>query len=312
MSYYNPIPIDINCTSLNVSVPDCIDILCFPTNLSDLDIIVYIYDAKGRVWSATAHTDTDGFVDLDLTQFPRGLFNPFAGDFLFAVVPVGLGLSQRGFFASQTELHPAMRVTFQDSHRVNYAFSPVNRFCVDTGVFVCCCDTTKTNPCAHLLTSNESNSAGTPCVPQLFIAPGVSKNYYYNGPTLTELPAPFNVGNGKLTLLPLTVTRTQCCIDSVTVTLLAEPNGVFFENGLQTNYVSPTLATIPNVSSYAFDVWLNYDDSILLPLVDADGWYTFKLQFATDACGTWEATLRAPVTVNGGGFVELLSFIQVS
>jgi hypothetical protein len=162
------------------------------------------------------------------------------------------------------------------------------------------------------------NAGGVPCTPAVDIQAQTPTNWF-NAPVgpPTLLAVPVNYGNGKLSKLPLDVTFSGCCIDDVAVSLIDPAGGVTFiqtsagGTPLQDGYVSPTAATIPITPSVTFNVWLDYDDVILAPLVDVDGFYTFTIRFTTVNCGIYVATLKAPIVAPSGGYITLVSLVRL-
>ena len=173
-------------------------------------------------------------------------------------------------------------------------------------------------PKDRVITADLCRAGGNPCVPALDIQAGLPTNWQNKpvGP-VTLLPFPINYGNGKLSKLPLSVNFAPCCTDDVNVSLIDPHSGVtFIETSaggqqLQDGYVSPTAALISNIQSQTFNIWLDYDSNALLPFVDVDGYYTFTIRFTTVNCGIYVATLKAPISAQGGGYIQLLSFVKI-
>lgn len=171
-------------------------------------------------------------------------------------------------------------------------------------------------PKDRVVVADVCRAGGVPCAPALDMQAGIASNWF-NAPVgpPTLLNAPVNYGNGKLAKLPITANFSPCCANDLNIDMVDPAGGVVFiqtsggGTALQQYYISPVKVYVPySLPSLSFDFWFNFDATILAPLCDAQGYYTWSVRITTVDCGIYVAELKAPIIAPSGGYVELVSF----
>jgi len=70
----------------NLILDYCGENITLPTGLAEGTKVWWeITDKFGEVWRGSAIVDDEGEIDIEVDQFPEGLFNPHAGNFNFII-----------------------------------------------------------------------------------------------------------------------------------------------------------------------------------------------------------------------------------
>jgi hypothetical protein len=146
------------CYSYKVTVPSCVDSFIFSLNNSYIDIVLHFVDKFGKVYKYLASTDINGDAEVDLLNFPKGLFNPYAGNFTVYAVPVGMPAGDRIFFRDDSGYYPSLLLQVEDSVYTNYSQPGSHR--VELSTFRCCC--TASTSCSNL-TIAPCTGSGNDC-----------------------------------------------------------------------------------------------------------------------------------------------------
>lgn len=151
MSYiYTQLPIICDC--FETTLPTCVDSITIPINLSDVDIMVYLKDKFGHEYLFATNSDQDGYLTIDLTQYPAGMFNKDAGQFLLSISLLNDAKSERQYFRTRYGYYPCLKINVVSTFYVNT--TAYTNYILDMDKFVCCCSETQRTPCENLFLPN--------------------------------------------------------------------------------------------------------------------------------------------------------------
>lgn len=138
----------IICECLKTSLPSCVEKILIPINLSDVHILVYILDKFNKEYLYATHSDQDGYITIDTSLFTIGMFNSYAGDFIFYITLLNDHKSERQFFRTPNGYYPCLKVSVVETKYVNV--NPYVDYILDMDSFKCCCIETQRTPCENL------------------------------------------------------------------------------------------------------------------------------------------------------------------
>ena len=139
---------NIVCECLKTQLPTCVENIIIPINLADVQILVYILDKFNNEYIYATYSDQDGYITIDTSLFPMGMFNSYSGDFIFYITLLNDPKSERQYFRSPNGYYPCLRVSVRETKYVNvYSYTD---YILDMGTFVCCCKETQRTPCENI------------------------------------------------------------------------------------------------------------------------------------------------------------------
>lgn len=129
--------LDINCNPFYVQVDKCVKVLVFQTNTPDEIIRLIFTDGLNKTYDYIAISDSSGFVEINTSIFPIGVFNPYRGILKLEGWVEGTSPKQPVYFLSDTFAYRTLHIEVMDSYVVNYNI-PEYKF-YDLSTYICCC-----------------------------------------------------------------------------------------------------------------------------------------------------------------------------
>lgn len=124
----------LDCDCLPVSIPDCLEGLTFQIAASDTKVIIDFIDYQSRVYQYYSESNSNGFVDVNMLDFPARWFNPYLTPIL---IRVSEAAGERIAFQGEKNDYMCLELTVLDNYAVN--FSHVSPYLLENKKYVCCC-----------------------------------------------------------------------------------------------------------------------------------------------------------------------------
>lgn len=111
MYYYSELP--VSCTCVSVTIPECAQIIYFPTVYQDMVVRFYLQDKFGHLYTQESYIDKNGWLEIITTLFPPGFFTPFSGEFFAFFTLVDAYPHARLYFTDTKQAFSCLFITVQ-------------------------------------------------------------------------------------------------------------------------------------------------------------------------------------------------------
>lgn len=125
------------CEPLSVKFSQCAKTIIFQTDTPNEALTLVFTTFQGKEYIYETISDNNGIVQVDLSEFPEGLFNPYVGYFDLKAFVSGLGNARRVLFINDYGKYPALSIKVVVANYVNTTLP--EPFVIDTVEYVCCC-----------------------------------------------------------------------------------------------------------------------------------------------------------------------------